>query len=85
MAAVPARRPVTLVGQILALLVALNRPRDGRKARARALLVAAAFREHVTTFAAFAAIVLGSFEASRVAGFIVLGVCLLLAEFKVRG
>lgn len=85
MAAVPARRPVTLIGQILALVVALNRPRDGRKAKARALLIVTACREHVTTVVAFAAIVLGSFEASRIAGFIVLGVCLLLAEWKIRG
>lgn len=85
MAAVPARRPVTLVGQILALLAALNRPRDGRKSRALAAKLAAAAREHVTTVVALSAMDLGAFQASRVAGFIVLGFCLLVAEFKVRG
>lgn len=85
MAAVPASRPVTLVGQILALLLTLNQPRDGRKARARAAKLAAAAREHVTTVAALAAIDLGAFQASRIAGWIVLGCCLLIAEFKVRG
>lgn len=84
MAAVPARQPVTLVGQIAALLAALIRPRDGRKARARALRLAAACKEHVTTVAALSAIDLGAFQASRVAGFIVLGFCLLLAEWKIR-
>ena len=79
------KRPATLVGQVLALLVALNRPRDGRKAKAWAARLAVAAREHLTTFAAFAAIDFGCFQASHVAGWIVLGVSLLLAEYKVRG
>jgi hypothetical protein len=84
-AAVPARRPATLIGQILAFLVVLNRPRDTRKARAYAARLAVAAREHVTTVAALSAITLGAFRASVVAGWIVLGVCLLLAEWKIRG
>ena len=85
MAAVTAGKPSTLVGQILALLVALNRPRSGKKARAFAARFAVAAREHVTTVAAFTAIDLGAFQASVVAGWIVLGVSLLLVEYKVRG
>lgn len=79
------RKPSTLVGQILAVLAVLNRPRDGRKAAAFAARAALAVREHVTTLVALAAIDLGAFQASRVAGWIVLGVCLLIAEWKVRG
>lgn len=79
------KRPATLVGQILALLTVLNRPRDGRKAKALAARIAVAAREHLTTVAALGAIDLGAFQASRVAGWIVLGVCLLLAEWKIRG
>ena len=85
MAAVPARRPVTLIGQILGLLAALNRPRSGRKARALAARLALGAREHTATAVALAAIDLGAFQASRVAGWIVLGFCLLLAEWKIRG
>lgn len=85
MAAVPAGRPATLAGQILALLAVLNRPRDGAKAKAVALRVAGAAREHVTTVAAFASIDLGCFRASAVAGWIVLGVSLLLLEWKICG
>jgi hypothetical protein len=84
-AAVPARRPVTLVGQILAFLAALNKPRDGRKVKAFVLVLAGAAREHVTTVAAFGAIDFGCFRASPVAGWIALGVSLLIVEFKVRG
>ncbi len=85
MTAVPARRPVTLLGQILALLAVLNRPRDGRKAKVLAARMAVAAREHVTTAAAFASIDLGCFRASAVAGWIALGVSLLLLDYKVRG
>jgi hypothetical protein len=84
-AAVPARRPATLIGQILAFVAVLNRPRDMRKARAWAAGLVVAGREHVTTVVALAAIDLGAFQASRVAGWIVLGVCLLVADWKIRG
>jgi len=84
-AAVPARRPATLIGLVLAFLTALNRPRDTRKAKALAVRLAVAAREHLVTVTALAAIDLGAFQASRVAGWIVLGVCLLLAEWKIRG
>lgn len=85
MTSVAARRPATLIGQLLALLAALIRPRDGRRARALAGRIAAAAREHVTTVAAFASIDLGCFRASMVAGWIALGVSLLLVEWKIRG
>jgi hypothetical protein len=82
---VAARRPATLIGQLTALLAGLFRPRDGRKARAWAGRIAVAVREHVTTAAAFASIDLGCFRASLVAGWIALGVSLLLLEWKIRG
>jgi hypothetical protein len=78
-------KPSTLVGQILALIAALNRPRSGKRAKALASRFGVAAREHVTTVAAFASIDLGCFRASAVAGWIVLGVSLLLLEWKVRG
>ena len=88
-AAVPASRPATLVGQFLAFLATLNRPRDTRKAKTWAAKTAARFvvaaREHMVTVAAFTAITIGVFHASVVAGWIVLGVSLLLVEYKVRG
>ena len=77
-------KPQTLIGQFLALLAVLNRPRDGRKARALAARVAVAAREHVTTVVALASIDLGCFRASAVAGWIVLGVSLLVLEWKIR-
>ena len=73
------------MGQVLGFLAVLNRPRDGRKVKAFAQRVAGAAREHVTTVAAFASIDLGCFRASAVAGWIVLGVSLLLLEWKIRG
>jgi hypothetical protein len=44
-----------------------------------------AVREHLATFAAFAAVDYGAFSAWHHGGWIVLGVTLLLADFKVRG
>lgn len=79
------KKPSTLIGQVLALLAVLNRPRDGQKVKAFAVKAVAAAREHVTTVVAFASIDLGCFRASAVAGWIVLGVSLLIIEWKIRG
>ena len=81
MAAVTAAPGRSLLGK----LATLRAPRPGRRSRALAVKVAAAARDHVTTFAALAVIDLGAFEASPVAGWVVTGVSLLVAEFKVRG
>jgi uncharacterized MAPEG superfamily protein len=80
-AAVAASRPGTLIGRLAALRV----PRAGRRTRSLAARAAAAAREHATTLAAFAAVDLGAFEASRPAGWIVTGLSLLIVEWKVRG
>ena len=75
-----ARRQRSLLGQLLAALaVALP--------RFRGLLIAAvpAVREHMTAVAAFAAVDYGAFTAWHSGGWIMLGVSVLLLEFKIRG
>jgi hypothetical protein len=59
----------------------------GRSARARKRVsaLAAAVREHVVTFAAFAAVDYGAFQASHVAGWVTGGVLLLVFDWKVQG
>jgi hypothetical protein len=79
-ATVAARRP-TLLGQ----LAALRKPRAGRRSKTLAAKLAIAAREHLTTVCALAAIDLGAFEACHPAGFIVGGLSLLVAEWKIRG
>jgi hypothetical protein len=74
-------RPRTLIGQIGALRV----PRPGKRTRSIAARVATAAREHLATLCSLAAIDLGAFEASHPAGWIVTGVSVLVAEWKVRG
>ena len=81
MAAVTAARPRTLLGQ----LAALRRPQAGRKTKTIAVKAAIAAREHLTTIVALAALDLGAFEAWHPAGWIVGGVSLLVAEWKIRG
>jgi hypothetical protein len=78
---------VTAAGRrsLLGKLSAVHVPRPGRRSRALAVKAAAAARDHLTTVAALAAIDLGCFEASRVAGWVAGGVCLLVLDFKVRG
>jgi hypothetical protein len=55
------------------------------KGRHRVAAVAAAVREHVVTFAAFAAIDYGAFTASHVAGWVMTGVSLLIIDWKLQG
>lgn len=54
--------------------------RKGRTSR-----VAAAVSEHAMTFAAMAAIDTGMFHLGFVAGWVAVGVSLLLADFKIQG
>ena len=76
--------PVTLVGKLAARrhLAAGSGRRVFRAAWVTRL--AAAAREHGTTVAAFGAMDLGAFQAWRPAGWITLGVSLLVFEWKVR-
>ena len=48
-------------------------------------MVVPAAREHLTTVVAFAAMNVGLFQASSVAGWIGAGVSLLLLEWKISG
>lgn len=80
MAAVSA--PLTgrsLLGKVALSLQARARARKG------ASRVAAAITDHGGTLAALGLIDTGLFHASGVAGWIGAGVCLLVAELKVRG
>ena len=76
----PGRSRRSLLGQLLAA-VAVALP------RARGLLAAAvpAVREHLVAFAAFTAVDYGAFTAWHSGGWIMLGVSVLLLEFKIRG
>lgn len=54
------------------------------KAKGRTSRVAAAVQEHVMTFAAMAAIDVGMFHLGPVAGWVAVGVSLLLLDFKIQ-
>ena len=56
---------------------------DGRLRKLAAHATAVA-REHLPTFAAFAAVDYGAFQAAPAAGWIVTGVTVLLADWKIR-
>ena len=47
--------------------------------------VAAAVQQHVMTFAAMTAVDVGMFHLGTVAGWVGLGVSILLADFKIQG
>lgn len=76
--AAPERR--SLLGQLLGA-VAVASP------RLRGVISACvpAIREHLAAFAAFTAVDYGAFTAWHSGGWIVLGVSVLLLEFKIRG
>jgi hypothetical protein len=80
--------PVTLIGKLAARRHQAASP--GRRvpslARVAALRsrVSSAAREHGPTFAAFAAIDMGCFQASPVAGWIAAGVSVLFLDWKIR-
>lgn len=74
----------SLLGRLLAAVTARRTARPRRTGHAAAAVVAKA-REHVVTVAALAAFDLGAFRASAIAGWIVLGACLLAFDFAVSG
>jgi hypothetical protein len=62
------------------VLHARSRTRTGRPSR-----LAAAVRDHAMTFAAMAAVDVGMFHLGLIAGWVSVGVTLLLADFKIQG
>lgn len=81
-AALPRARR-SLLGKAAAVIAARKPARGARPGRLAA--AAAVARQHVVTVAALSSVDLGVFRASSVAGWIVTGVCLLVADFAVRG
>ena len=53
--------------------------------RPHAVKALALAREHITTVAAFSAVDYGAFTAARPAGWITLGVSLLVLDWQIRG
>ena len=79
----PGRRR-SLIGAAVGVVQArAARASRGRAGRLPAL--AALARQHVVTVAALASVDVGAFHGSIVAGWIVTGVTLLVADFAVRG
>ena len=78
MAAVGVQVPRSLLGRAVSGWQA-------RAARHRAAAAAGAVREHVLTMCGLAAIDVGLFHAGTVAGWIAVGVSLLVADFQLRG
>lgn len=70
----------SLLGSALAAVSARSKSRTGRPSR-----LAAAVQQHVMTFAAMTAIDVGMFHLGVVAGWVSVGVSLLLVDFKVQG
>jgi hypothetical protein len=66
------------------LLGRLNAAAGNGRLRRGAIAVLAAAREHLPTLAAFGAVDYGAFRAATAAGWIVTGVTVLLADWKVR-
>jgi hypothetical protein len=75
-----ARPRRSLIGMAVTALHARARSRGQRGSR-----LAAAVTEHAMTFAAMAAIDTGMFRLGFVAGWVAVGVSLLLADFKIQG
>lgn len=65
--------------------LALDAARGAQRASGRFSQLAAAARDHMTTFAAFAAVDVGLLHYGAAVALIGAGVSLLLLEFKVRG
>jgi hypothetical protein len=78
--AIAPARPSTLIGRLSALRI----PKPGKRTRSWAVKAAEAAKEHLTTICALGAVDLGAFEACHPAGWIVTGVSLLIAEWKIR-
>lgn len=79
MAAVPAFRR-SLIGSAVGALQERSRVRTGQRSR-----FAAALGQNVMTFAGLAAVDVGMFHLGTVAGWVSVGVSLLLADFKIQG
>lgn len=71
----------SLLGKLGAALAA--RGGRGRSAKLAAALTLA--RQHVVTVAALASVDVGAFHGGQVAGWVVTGVSLLVADFAIRG
>jgi hypothetical protein len=69
----------SLIGTVLGAVAGRARAK-GRTSR-----LAAAVQEHVMTFAAMAAVDVGMFHLGPVAGWVAVGVSLLLLDFKISG
>lgn len=65
--------------------LAVDAARARQRASGRLSQAAAAARDHMTTFAAFAAVDVGLFHCGTAAGWIGAGVSLLVLDFKIRG
>lgn len=77
---------VTVPGTRRSLLgMALSAVQGRARAKGRTSRLAAAVQEHVMTFAAMAAIDVGMFHLGVVAGWVSVGVSLLLLDFKISG
>lgn len=70
----------SLLGTAIAALHGRAKAKTGRASR-----LATAVSEHAMTFAAMAAIDTGMFHVGFVAGWVSVGVSLLLADFKIQG
>ncbi len=76
----------SLAGMILAFVVAVSsrRAAHGRGSGAAAR-VASALGQNLMTFVGMAAIDVGMFHLGTVAGWVAVGVSILLADFKIQG
>lgn len=80
MATVPLAGRRSLIGAALGGLQARSRARSGHASRA-----VQALGQNVMTFAGLAAVDVGMFHLGVVAGWVSVGVSLLLADFKLQG
>lgn len=82
-AALPRPRRRSLIGKASAAVAARRSARTGRPGKLAAF--AAVARQHVVTAAALASADFGAFHAGPVAGWVSLGVSLLVLDFAVTG
>ena len=70
----------SLLGSVIGAMHQRSRATRGRPSR-----LAAAVSEHAMSFAGMAAVDVGMFHLGLVAGWVAVGVSLLLADFKIQG
>lgn len=75
----------SLLAKVASALAARKRGRARPGAPGRLAALAALARQHVVTVAALASVDTGAFHGGLVAGWVVTGVSLLVADFAVRG